>query len=149
MTWIAPQYLSLLMDRAASNPEPPGDPELVNEALQYAAKALDSTVAPPDPEPAVEPALPEGEFGRIEMPGFRQHTGWVTEATRFGAPVAIVRNWDGQVEAEVGFGAGCRFVHLPTPLKRPEPRPALGAGFGGGTYCEDDDEYADDDKDPF
>jgi hypothetical protein len=46
-------------------------------------------------EAGPEPELPEGEFGRIEMPGYRQHTGWVTDGTRFGHPVAVVRDWDG------------------------------------------------------
>jgi hypothetical protein len=74
-------------------------------------------VAEPPPD---EPLLPEGEFGRIELPGYRQHTGWVTEETRFGAQVAVVRDWRGLVLAEVVIGPGSQFVHLPTPLRRPE-----------------------------
>lgn len=70
-------------------------------------------------EPA-DPPLPEGEFGRVDLPGYRNHTGWVTEETRFGVQVAMVRDWDGHVLAEVAMGPGCQFVHLPTPLKRPE-----------------------------
>lgn len=75
---------------------------------------------------AAEPPLPEGQFGRIELPGYRQHTGFVTEESRFGVQVATVRDWDGQVIAEVMPGPGSQFVHLPAPLKRPaSDRPSL------------------------
>jgi hypothetical protein len=77
-----------------------------------------------------EPSLPEGTFGRIELPGYRNHTGWVTEETRFGVQMAVVRDWDGRVVAEVAPGPLCQFVYLPTPLRRPEPqeRPAITRG---------------------
>ena len=55
MTWIAPVYLRILMDRAAHNPEPPDDPALTSEALEYAQKALDGEI----PAPHAKPALPE------------------------------------------------------------------------------------------
>lgn len=52
MTWIAPVYLRILMDRAASNPETPDDVVLTNEALEYAQKALDGEVPAPEAKPA-------------------------------------------------------------------------------------------------
>lgn len=58
----------------------------------------------------------EGVWGRVELPGFRNHCGWVTEATRFGAQVAVVTGDDGREIAVVVFGPGCQFVHLPEPL---------------------------------
>lgn len=80
-----------------------------------------------------ESPLPEGIYGRIELPGYRNHTGWVTEETRFGVQMAVVRDWDGRVVAEVAPGPLCQFVHLPTPLKRPDPQEqaAITSGAGG------------------
>ena len=83
--------------------------------------------------PAVgEPPLPGGEYARVEIMGHDEHTGWVTESTRAGQPVMVVRDWDGFVIAEVPGHSLYRFVPLATPLKRPdaaaETRRALPAG---------------------
>jgi hypothetical protein len=99
------------------------------------------------PEPEAPP-LPDGQYGRIELPGYRNHTGWVTEETRFGVQMAVVRDWDGGVVAEVAPGPLCQFVHLPTPLKRPEPqeRPAItraNPDYDGDGWDSRDD-YGDD-----
>lgn len=91
--------------------------------------------------------LPEGIYGRIELPGYRTHTGWVTEEARFGAQMAVIRGWDGLVKAEVFIGPGCRFVHLPAPLKRPEPPRALGVAVDGWDSAEDS-AYDDDGESP-
>jgi len=63
----------------------------------------------------------------------------VTESTRAGQPVMVVRNWEGFVIAEVPGHSLYRFVPLPTPQKRPDPeqRRALPSGWG-----DDDDDYA-------
>ena len=58
-------------------------------------------------------------YGRIEMPGYRHHTGWITEQTIFGQPAAVVRDWDGNQLAAVFPGPGCQLVCVPTPLRRP------------------------------
>lgn len=71
-------------------------------------------------EPA-EPPLPPGRYGRVELPGYRQHTGWITEENRFGLAMAVVRDWDGQEMAAVAIGPASQVVYLPTPLKRPDP----------------------------
>lgn len=98
-----------------------------------------------------EDPRPDGFFGRVELPGYRQHTGWLAEETRFGQQLAVVRDWDGNVLAEVCIGPMCQVVHLPTPLRRPEPPKAITAGgdddeelerydeegaglFGGGSF---------------
>jgi hypothetical protein len=96
-----------------------------------------------------ELSLPEGIFGRVELPGRREHTGWVTEETRFGAQVAVIRDWDGNVKAEVFGGPGCQFVHLPTPLRRPEPARALGVAVDGWDSAEDSAYGEDDEVNPF
>ena len=85
----------------------------------------------PGPQPGdgeESPDLPDGTWARVEMPGYRENTGWVTEGDCFGARAAVVRDWDGGIEAEVILGPGCRVVRLPAPLRRPEPRVALPAG---------------------
>jgi hypothetical protein len=97
------------------------------------------------PQSADEPAredLPPGRYVRVEMPGYRTDTGWMTEETRAGIGVLVVRNWDGGTEAEVFPGPGCRVVALPTPLRRPEPEPALPALRPGtaASYSYDDGE---------
>ena len=90
------------------------------------------------------PPLPDGEYARVEILGHDSDTGWVTESTRAGQPVMVVRNWDGFVIAEVPGHSLYRFVPLATPLKRPEPRvPA--AITPGDDYWDHDD----DDRDPF
>jgi hypothetical protein len=88
-----------------------------------------------------EAPLPDGEFGHVELPGFVQHTGWVTEGTRAGCPVLVIRDWDGRKIAEVVPQAMRQFIALPTPLKRPEPQAALPAGAGF--------DYEYDDANPF
>lgn len=94
---------------------------------------------------APEPPLPDGIFGRIELPGRRNHTGWIADEPRFGIQMAVVRDWDGNVIAEVGVGPLVQIVRLPTPLKRPEPPKAITAGRGWfGADFRDDDE--DDDE---
>jgi hypothetical protein len=146
MTWIAPVYLRVLMDRAQANPEPPDDPAILAEALQYAGRALDGEVPGPEPEATPEPPLPDGEYARVEILGHDHHTGWVTESTRAGQPVMVVRDWNGLVIAEVPGHSLYRFVPLATLLKRPEPQAALPAGDGFGYECIDE---AEPDERPF
>lgn len=99
----------------------------------------------PEPEPEADPR-PPGIWGRVELPGRRDHTGWITEETRFGAQVAVVRDWDGHEVAWVAIGPGCQVLPLPTPLKRPEPAKALPAGRFG--YLAEDG-YDEDDERPW
>jgi hypothetical protein len=93
------------------------------------------------PEP-----LPDGIFGRVELPGWRNHTGWITDEVRFGEQMCVVRDWDGRVIAMVKLGPACQVLPLPTPLKRPEPRLALPAGRGED---QDPDEDLTDEHGPF
>jgi hypothetical protein len=120
-------------------PYPPTDD--IREPMERTLAALGEPEAPlPSPE-----TLPDGIFGRIELPGWRNHTGWITDEPRFGGQMAVVRDWDGRVIAEVSPGPGCQIVHLPTPLKRPEPRAALPAG---PWRDHDPDEDLDDENGP-
>jgi hypothetical protein len=121
-------------------------PDDVNPEVRAAFGRLDdarhgagSETPPAEPEPEADPR-PPGIWGRIEMPGFRKHTGWITEEMRFGLPMAVVRDWDGLETAMVGVGPGCRIVPLPTPLKRPETPRALVAGGGYDEADDPDDE---------
>jgi hypothetical protein len=144
MAWIAPVYLRALMDRAQTCLEPSDDPAILNEALQYAQKALDGEIPAPEPASHAESLLPPGEFGRVELPGFVHYIGWVTDGTRAGCPVVVISDWDGRKVAEVVPQAMRQFIALPTPLKRPEPQTALpaGTGFGYG-YAEMPDDSRD------
>lgn len=153
MTWIARVYLHLLVERAAANPDPPEDVQLTNEALQYARKALNGEVPPPfEPTPKI-PALPPGEYARVEIMGHDQVTGWVTDGTRAGVPVLVIRDWDGRVLREVPGQSLYQFVPLPTPLKRPDPVAALPGPASGWKNLAglDDDPWAgqDDESNPF
>ena len=117
-------------------------------AADAAAEAITWAVSQREPEAT---PLPEGIFGRVELPGYRQHTGWITEETVFGLQMAVIRDWDGRVLAEVALGPGSQVVHLPTPLKRPEPRAALPRGTGwddGPGEDFDPDEDLDDEDGP-
>jgi hypothetical protein len=97
-----------------------------------------------------EPALPDGEYARVEIMGHDCETGWVTDGTRAGVPVMVIRNHDGRVIREVPGHALFTFVPLPTPLKRPgvslSPRAAIAAGDPWADARDDDfvqDRHAD------
>jgi hypothetical protein len=106
--------------------------DVLIQALQVQAPPSDDTSP-----------LPPGRWGRVEMPGYRQHTGWIAEEARFGQAAAVVRDWDGAVVADVFPGPACRVVYLPTPLSRPDPeRQAITASSWHG---DDDDDPDDDD----
>ena len=147
--------LQLLMDCAGHDVLPSEAVVPLTEALARCGEAMDAPAetAPPfssaaattlEPgltrgaaaAPEAEPSLPDGIYARVELPGYRQHTGWVTEETRFGMQMAVIRDFDGRVLAEAALGPGCQVVHLPTPLKRPDPPLALEAG---DSYEEEDD----------
>jgi hypothetical protein len=112
--------------------------EQIRDALEDEG---DEVVPAPDPQPP-------GRYGRIEIPGYRENEGWISEETRFGLQVAVVRDREGTETAAIGMGPLCRVVWLPVPETRPEP-PALppGTGWddgpdgGDGDLGDDDDEY--------
>jgi transcriptional regulator with XRE-family HTH domain len=118
------------------------DPGAVGIVSLAAALGVAPASLLPEAETAAGPELPEGVYGRVELPGYRNHTGWVTEETRFGVQMAVVRDWDGAVVAEVAPGPLCQFVHLPTPLKRPEPQERA-AITSGSMQAADDEPYWD------
>ena len=123
-------------------PHPPTDD--IREVMERTLAALRGPGGAEVAEAELEP-LPEGFFGRVEIPGMRNHTGWVTEETRFGAQLAVVRDWNGAVIAEMGIGPACRVLHLPTPLKRPDTPLAITSGDFSDEYdpLGDDDQYRD------
>lgn len=98
-----------------------------------------------DERPAAESEdgepLPEGEYARVEILGHDSHTGWVTDSTRAGAPVMVIRDWDGHVIAEIPGTSLYRYVPLATPLKRPVTRAMLPPSRGG---FDPEHEFADD-----
>ena len=106
----------------------------------------------PPPEPK-DPALPPGEWARVEIMGHDQVTGWVTDGMRAGVPVLVIRDWDGQVVREVPGQSLYQFVPLATPLKRPDPVAALPGPAPGWKNLAglDDDPWAgqDDEDNPF
>lgn len=112
--------LRLVMELATALDETERVP--LNEALARLGEALASAKD--------AGTRPPGVYGRLELPGYRENEGWITEETRFGLQMAVVRNRAGQVTAEVSLGPACRFVHLPEPAaSEPEAGPlALPAG---------------------
>ena len=108
----------------------PCDPDVFARTYEPADPASPASLLPVA-EPAAErdPSLPDGEYARVEIMGHDEHTGWVTESTRAGQPVMVIRGWDGLVIAEVPGHALYRFLPLPTPLRRPEPRAAIAAAY--------------------
>ena len=62
-------------------------------------------------------ARPPGFWGRVEIPGMRNDTGWIADEDGR----RVVRDWDGRVVAEVWPGPNARIVRLPTPVRRPDP----------------------------
>jgi transcriptional regulator with XRE-family HTH domain len=90
MTWIAPVYLRVLVDRAESNPEPPEDAVLTAEALQYAAKALNGEI--PAPEPGRSASIAAGAVVRAarEKAGLTQSV----LAAKVGVTQTAVSYWE-------------------------------------------------------
>jgi hypothetical protein len=117
-------------------------PDDVSEDVRAAFIRLDDArhEAPAASEP--DP-LPDGVFGRIELPGWRNHTGWITDETRFGIQMAVVRDRAGAVLAEVAVGPGCQLVRLAPPLQSPEP-----LAITGGGEDEDPEGYDEGDSEP-
>jgi hypothetical protein len=120
MTTTESTEAGLLRAAAAYINSVPVAGELAETARQWLAdyESWDTSAAETDPEPA---PLPGGFYGRTELPGYRSNTGWITEETRFGVPIAVVRNWDGRIIAEMVPGPACRIVHLATPPRPLEP----------------------------
>ena len=148
MTELGAETVTILRDDlellqkvcACYAPHPPADD--IREVMERTLAALRDAPELSEPEP--DP-LPSGRYGRVEIPGYRENEGWISEETRFGLQVAVVRDREGVETAAIGIGPLCRVVWLPVPEARPEPRLALTAG------AQDRDEYEDDpdDEDPF
>jgi hypothetical protein len=135
--------LETMMAYLAAGPWTPADKPGVAEAWRRLTEAKDAGLEEREAIAALplEPPLPPGQFGRIELPGYRNHTGWITEETRFGVQLAVIRDWDGHEVAAVAVGPLCQVVYLPTPLRRPDPGPlaALPAGHYEGYYGDEGD----------
>lgn len=135
---------TLIRDRTGY-PDVPPEWETAAEAwrVRYAALVTEHAgkaepAAEPEPEPA--PPLPPGDYGRMELPGMRSHTGWWTEGYMAGQAVMVCRDREGSVVARYIPGPACRFVDLPVPAARTAAadRPAL--GWSGDD--DDQDDYA-------
>jgi hypothetical protein len=119
-------------------PHPPADD--ISEAMGRTLTALRDRDVPPEAS-----LLPPGRYGRVEIPGYRENEGWISEETRFGLQVAVVRDRDGTETAAIGIGPLCRVVWLPVPELHLEPRLALPAGG----VASDEDDPDDEDERPF
>lgn len=122
----------------------PDDPEDMDPGIRMALSRLDDARQPGREAAEPEP-LPDGVFGRIELPGWRNHTGWITDETRFGIQMAVVRDRAGIVLAEVAVGPGCQLVRLAPPLQVAAPQAALPPGAGSSDGADPDDDEDDDD----
>jgi transcriptional regulator with XRE-family HTH domain len=131
------------VSRWESGERDPGVADLIRIADALGVQAASLLPAEPwvtPPAPAPEP-LPPGRYGRVEIPGYRENEGWISEETRFGLQVAVVRDRTGTETAAIGIGPLCRVVWLPVPEPGPESRLALPAG---SWRDHDDDEDLDD-----
>ena len=144
MTTVRKDDLDVLLTACLRHVPSGPDPD-----LQMAFGRLDDARrADAAPEPAADPR-PDGFWGRVEIAGYRDATGWVTDEPRFGLQMAVVRDWDGRVIDEFAMGPNSRIEHLPTPLKRPEAPKAITVwGSAAEGEAGDPDEYlTDDDED--
>ena len=126
---------NLLTVTSVGDWDPAKHPELAESWHRVAAIKDAAMAGQPVPQP--EPGLPPGEFATVHIMGHDQVTGWVTDGTRAGVPVMIVRDWDGRVVREIPGHALYQFVPLPTPLRAPEPLAELPAGHYEGDYSHE------------
>lgn len=138
---------NLLTMTSVGDWDPTKHPDLA-ESWHRAAAIKDAAMAG-EPAPSQEPQLPPGEYARVEIMGHDSVTGWVSDGTRAGMPVMIVRDWDGRVVREVPGHALYQFFPLATPLRRPDPLSVLPPGVAmelpaaeayEGFYGEADDD---------
>lgn len=101
------------------------------DAWRQCYEAYLKATVPPSGQP--DPELPPGEYARVEIMGHASVTGWVTDGTRAGVPVMVVRDWDGKVLREVPGHSLYQFRPLPTPLRYPEPVAAITCSSADGT----------------
>jgi hypothetical protein len=113
---------NLLTMSSVSDWDPTKHPEFA-ESFHRAAAVKDAAMAG-QPAPSQEPGIPPGEYAMIELPGYVDHVGWLTDGTRAGQPVIVVSDRDGKKLAEVSPGAYRRIVPLQVP-ERPDPLPGL------------------------
>jgi hypothetical protein len=123
---------------------PHGASPEVGEAFERLLEVFDEAHGTGGEAPAPEPP---GRYGRVEIPGYRENEGWISEETRFGLQVAVVRDREGTETAAIGIGPLCRVVWLPVPVPRPEPRAALPAG--GPAWAGQGDDDPDDEDEPY
>lgn len=64
-------------------------------------------------------ARPVGIYGRLELPGRREWTGWITSEERFGVTMCVVRDWDGIELVAAQPGPNAAVVKLIPPGLRP------------------------------
>lgn len=121
-------------------------PDEITEFLARMDARLHAGRVPDEPVDAEIVPMPPGRWGRVELPGRRDHTGWCNEELRYGCQMLIVHDWDGGEIAAVAIGPACQVLYLPTPLHRPEPpqqRRALAAGDSYAWYGDDDENEGD------
>jgi hypothetical protein len=83
---------------ACTNCLPPGVSPEVGEAFERLLGAFDEAHGIEGEMPAPEPdPMPDGIWGRVELPGRREHTGWITGGSVWGAEGLIVRDWNGGI----------------------------------------------------
>lgn len=145
------EHARLTAERIARLGEPGAE-----QPAHASVSAAEPVSAPPAGDSGGEPSggvsealsaalpLPAGEYARVELMGHNPHTGWVTDGVRAGAPVMVIRDWDGRVIAEAPGTSLYRFVPLPTPQKRPEESPEPRALAAPAWVDPDDDDDPDD-----
>lgn len=136
--------LTVILGLLPADPVAPAKwPPAIAERLSRVVAQLHAEREPVEAE--IVP-MPPGRWGRVELPGRRDHTGWCNEELRYGVQMLIVRNWDGGEIAAVAIGPACQVLYLPAPLNRPEPaqqRRALAAGDSYAWYGDDDENEGD------
>jgi len=101
------------------------------------------------PAAPADPPLQPGEYLHVQVKGYQEYEGWVTEGTYCGSPYVFVRDETGALIAKFPPDSVHCMTPPPVPLPVRTPRAALPAGQGD-PWADDRDRYdnGEDDGEP-
>lgn len=125
--WALDRFLSHVAADGWTRADKPELGQAWDELIAAKDAALGHEMAAPVPKPA--PPLPrDGEYLHVQVKGYQEYEGWVSEGTFCGSPYVFIHDHDGRLIAKFPPDS----VHCMTPppfaLRTPGPVAAITAG---------------------